>query len=467
MRVRLVPLILAGLCAAFATSAARAHTYKQVGVDSNFLIDDGKVYFAQSDGSLTALDLDTGAVLARRRHIRYRGILRRVEPGILVHATDGITVVDTSSLDVLWRSSDQYNVTVAADRVIAGNGHGLLTCRALDTGEPLWSYDLPGSLDVVLEKDRVLVFRSAVYGGPKGEPAVVLLDLQSGRELLRKTTPPGVHYLRAYFDGDRIYLPCGSYEGQYTRNVSRFDQGRPSTRFERLLVWDLDGVEIQSIPAPVGLDRETQDMDETFVLGGKAFARGRVWASADEVPPWWPGHERSREIETSDDSRYRITITEFGLDDGRVRVTVAIPFRSLRGRNAEKTCTVELESSHGAWRGRLPYLANAGTVTVASRETGTVAVVGATDDILLLGSDFGHVEAIERESGKSLWMYVFATRRHTMSYSTSGMPPSRASAAKQYEQDNERKEPESGLVLEGSLEVSRPTIVLDPDPGDA
>ncbi len=127
------------------------------------------------------------------------------------------------------------------------------------------------------------MFRSAVYEGPKGTLAVVLLDLESGHELMHKTTPPNVHYLEAYFDGERTYLPTGSYKGQHTPNITRYNAGRPSAHFEKLVVWDLVGTEVESIPVPAGFKTQKPRRDKAFVLGDKVFARGRVWKNLEDV----------------------------------------------------------------------------------------------------------------------------------------------------------------------------------------
>src|SRR4030042_1335782 len=146
-----------------------------------------------------------------------------------------------------WSFEDEFSPTILDDRVVSYDGNGLVSCRDLVSGEILWSYDLPGALDIVVENGKVLLFRSAVYDGPKGKPAVVLLDLKTGQQLLYKTTPPGIHYLGAYFDGRHIYLASGSYEGEHTPNITRYDKGRPSAQFERLLIWDLNGEEVEFI----------------------------------------------------------------------------------------------------------------------------------------------------------------------------------------------------------------------------
>ena len=69
------------------------------------------------------------------------------------------------------------------------DGNGLVDRRDLATGKICSSCDLPGAVDIVVDKGKVLVFRSAVYDAPEVQPTVVLLDLLTGRELLRKAAP--------------------------------------------------------------------------------------------------------------------------------------------------------------------------------------------------------------------------------------------------------------------------------------
>jgi len=434
---------------------AFCHTYVQVGVNSNFLIDDGKVYFAQSDGTLTALNLDTGEVVARKSNIEYGGTLRLVDKGILVRTYGELTVLDQSTLEVIWQAKDEYDSTIEGDRLVSYDGNGLVECRDLDTGKILWSYNLPGALDIVVQKAKVLVFRSAVYDGPKGAPAVVLLDLESGQELMHKTAPPNVHYLGAYFDGERIYLPTGLYKGQYTPNVTRYHSRRPSARFEKLVVWDLAGTEVESIPVPAGFETEKPRRDEAFTLGDKVFARGRVWKNLEDVPPrregcGWTISRRSPEDFSE------VTATRFDLADGTLTVTTTTNYDSRYGSEAERNTKVELKSSTGNWRATLPYL----------KKPGEVVVVAATDKKILLGTNLGHVEAVNRQDGQSQWMYIFPTMRHTMSYSTYGMPPMMAAAAATYRRENQNKTPECGLMLDGADGLSQPKVVFDPQPAD-
>jgi len=63
---------------------SHAFTFCQVGVDSNLLIDGDRVIFAQSDGSLTVLAVETGEVLRRMKGHDFSGTLTRIGPGILM-----------------------------------------------------------------------------------------------------------------------------------------------------------------------------------------------------------------------------------------------------------------------------------------------------------------------------------------------------------------------------------------------
>jgi len=71
---RLATLILLSI-----SSTALCHIFIQVGVNSNIVVDEGKVYFAQSDRSLTVLNLETGAVIARKHDNDYAGTFLLVE----------------------------------------------------------------------------------------------------------------------------------------------------------------------------------------------------------------------------------------------------------------------------------------------------------------------------------------------------------------------------------------------------
>jgi len=429
------------------------YTYSQVGVASNFVIDDGKVLFAQSDDSLTILDLETGQVVLRKKGLWPARTIEWTDSGILMQSYRGIAMLAPSTLDVIWQAEKRHGWVVPGQQLIVQDGSGLVECRQLPTGNVVWSYSLPGALELTVKGSHLLVFRSAVYEGRNGVPAVVLLDLATGKETLHKTTPAGVHYIEAFFDGERIYLAAGTYTGEHTPNITRYDKGRPSARFEQLLIWDLNGNEIESIPTPEDLrDRRLGLYHEPFTLCGKTFVRGNVYDSDQGVPHESLGFGELVPNRIPIDDPEKV-FTRFEVDGGFLAMRPAAILREMSPRGG-KPVTVSLESGDRRWTGKLPYLPS----------NGTLFAVGSTTNRILLGSNLGHVECIEAATGKSLWMYVFPTIRRALSASTWGPPPDKATAAAQYERDNHDLKPASGMVLDGSTEPSQPRIVVDPVP---
>jgi len=432
---------------------AWAYTYRQVGVASNFVIHADRVYFAQSDDSLTILDLETGEVVLRKKGLWPARTIEWTESGILVQSYRGTAMLAPSTLDVIWQAENRHGWIIPGQRLIVRDGNGLVECRQLATGSIVWSYSLPGALELTARGGHLLVFRSAVYEGRNGVPAVVLLDLATGKEALHKTTPPGVHYIETFFDGERIYLAAGTYTGEHTPNITRYDKGRPSARFEQLLIWDLNGSEIESIPTPESLRNDRLQLyHEPFTLEGKTFVRGAVYDSNEGIPHETMGFGElvPNKIPIEDP---KTVFTRFAVEGGALTMRPASILREMHYPD-KLPVTISLESEHHRWTGRLPYLPS----------PGTLFAVGSTADRILLGSNLGHVECIETATGRSLWMYVFPTIRRALSASTWGPPPDRATAAAQYERDNRDLKPSSGMVLDGSTEPSQPKIVIDPVP---
>lgn len=109
--MRLHRLLVCSVVTAFAF-ASSGYTSRQVGVDSNLLIDGGRVIFAQSDGSLTALSLESGQVLQRNKTAWFSGTLRRVPEGILVLSYGKITLLEPGQLRSLWQTDSCYEPNI-------------------------------------------------------------------------------------------------------------------------------------------------------------------------------------------------------------------------------------------------------------------------------------------------------------------------------------------------------------------
>lgn len=438
-----------------------SYTYDHVGLKSNFLIDDGKVYFVQSDRSLTILNLETGEVIARKKDIECDWMLRQTERGIFMPTADRIYLLDKATLTPIWQIKGTFR-DITEDCFLSTQ-ETELECRDLVTGNIMWSFKMTGALDILPEKEKVLIFRSATYEGPEHIPVVVLLDIKTGQEMFNKTTPPGIHYLETYFDGDRIYVASGSYKlasrpykEMRTPDITLYDKGRSSARFEKLLVWDLAGNEVDSIQAPENFKKKDRLRSYTeFSLVGKTFARGRIWNSPEDIPPGRPGWGKKERTYSQNDNT-EINKTIFNIDNGAVVATKTEKLLFKKdGTEIERHIWVEFNSEMINWKGEIPYL----------KEPGEIVTVAAADGKLLLGTNFGHVECIDIMTAKSLWMYLFPTIRVTMSASSAGPPPHRSKAEALFYKDNSREELKSGIIIQTTGSApSMPRIVLDPEP---
>src|ERR1041385_566267 len=228
-RELLVLLALAGL-----PQFAAAYTYLQVGVDSNFLVDDRRVIFAQADRSLTVLALDNGKVLRREKSRDYSGTFQRTGHGILLFGSDRITMLDPMNFTTRWETPFHSAPNVIGNDLVSYDGNGRVQCRGLADGRVRWSYHLPGALQVVAASGAVLVHHGAIYD-EEFPAATALVDLQTGNELFRKGPPFGTNWASMYFDGTNIYAEVGPY-----------DEKRSNYKPDRLAVWNRGGEEINS-----------------------------------------------------------------------------------------------------------------------------------------------------------------------------------------------------------------------------
>ena len=408
-----------------------AYMFSQVGVDSNFLIDDDRVIFAQSDGSLTALAIDTGAVLRREKTRDYSGTFKRVSSGILLLQYDSIALLDATNFAVLWSTKFANQPNVLSNSLVSYDGNGLVEKRNLEDGAVRWAFSLPGALEVVAERGKVLINRAATYED-NNLPTIVMLDLENGREIFRKSPPPGIHWPGAFFDGWNIYVKQGSFKDR-----------RSDYELENLLVWDLQGLEIRRLPMDEKLRKDIRFGDSSFDLDQKTFYSGRVYSNRWSIPSERFGKSIPRRQQTDG-----VSESGYDLEDGFLFTE-----RIIYGSNQATTrCEIELQSSEGHWEGVLPYLGKRGRISAVSRISGRI----------LIGSDSGDVECVNARTGESLWLYAFPTMRHTVSYSSYAMPPMMSTAAKTFRNDN-KNPPTWGLKLLN--QSAKPTqVVLDPEP---
>jgi outer membrane protein assembly factor BamB len=415
-----------------AASYSYGYTFSQVGVDSNLLIDGNRVIFAQSDGSLTVLAIDTGEVLQREKNRRFSGTLQRISPGILMLQYGTIALLNPTNLVVIWETKSHYAPNVLSNTLVSYDGNGLVECRNLNDGSIRWSFNLPGALDVIADAGRVLVNRAATYE-EDSVPTMIMLDLGSGKELFHKVPPPGIHWPEVFFDGQNVYVKQGSFKGK-----------RSDYELENLLVWNTQGEEMRSFQLSLK-QRKDLRWDSWFDLDQKTFYKGHVYPDRWSIPD-----ERFGKMLPFGNRTNEVSETAYDLKDG----FIFIERRNHDSDRQNPELEIELRSPDGSWTGVLPYLSDRGRISTIARAPGK----------LLIGSNLGHVECVNAATGESLWLYVFPTMRHTVSYSGHGMPPMMSEAAATYRSENKHP-PTSGLKLLNQR--VRPTrVILDPEPAN-
>ncbi|MBN1766496.1 MAG: hypothetical protein JW860_14675 [Sedimentisphaerales bacterium] len=414
----------------------KAYTFVQIGVDSNFLIHKGQVYFAQADGSLTVLDVITGNVIARKKDREYSGTIKKVDGGILILGTQ-ITLLDDVTFKTAWEADLHFTPEIIDNYLVSYDANGFVQCRKIDNGQICWSIHIDGALDIVAEKDYVLVHRSA--WNQKDPVMVLLFELETGKELFRKSSPEGIHYGNVYFDGEKIYIEAGS-----------FTESRWDALFEKMIVWNLSGEEVSFLDVSSDIDKRRLSSETPFTLGDKTFAQGRVWGNPDNIPPKLEG-ECVKYSSSDQDDKY-ISCYTYKIEDGYVNID-KVTIRS----DTDWECHnfIKLKTDNANWEGELTYL----------KDNGRISVITQADNYLLLGSNLGEVECIDILTGKSLWIYIFPTIRHTMSFSSYGMPPYMDKAAEIYRKENARVNNISGMqLLSSDVEKTSPIIIYDPEP---
>src|SRR5262245_59153237 len=85
----------------------KAHTSMRVALDSNLLVEGGRLIFAQGTGSLTVLDLQAGKVLLRKKPkdgFWYSGKLQNSAYGVLMMSYGRIFLLDRTTFDPSWQA---------------------------------------------------------------------------------------------------------------------------------------------------------------------------------------------------------------------------------------------------------------------------------------------------------------------------------------------------------------------------
>jgi hypothetical protein len=218
--VTLTVALLAMLLLA-STNPLCAYTYERVALGSNILVDGERVIFAQGTGSLTVLDLETGNVLLRKKpstRSPYSGQLQKTAHGVLMMGYDTIALLDGRTFDIVWQAHACYGAATDGEYVVSNDGNSTVNCRKVQSGKVCWTSRMDGGWQNTAVNGKALVNTPDYVQ----QSALLVLDLETGRELLRHQAPDGFHWFEVYFDGQHIYfVDDGGIKGEWHRGEPR------------------------------------------------------------------------------------------------------------------------------------------------------------------------------------------------------------------------------------------------------
>jgi hypothetical protein len=333
--------------------------------ETNIIAYDGKVVFAQGTGSITMLDLETGAVLLRKRPVagvRFDGGLRHTEHGLLMVGYSRVTMLHEDTLDVLW-ATDASGAAVGSRRFISHDGYETVSCNDIETGARLWSRNMPEGWDLQAVGDKGLVGRPRMRGmGP-----VTVVDLSNGKDLLHLDYLEEGLRLKTYFDGSSVYLLTASLEREM-----KHGQAIPKL----LIEFDLQKRRKRSV-----------DFQSEKVVSYSAW--GFYWDEKffghdGSVRPVFP-HEPFDRDDFEAGPGFVAASIEAGIFVMKVVQTV----------DREDAYIFEIQGSDKRWLGSSlwePWPEQAG-------------------DKLLFSSPAGRLECVDLETGRPEWIYAFPVAR--------------------------------------------------------
>lgn len=380
-----------------------------VGVNSNFLEFNGKLYFAQADYTLTVLDHETGTVLKRSTagEAVFGGDFALHRGRIVISSFMRVIVMDPQSDEVIWNAYPAYNPLVRGEVVLASDGNGLVSCRGFFDGRIRWTHNLPGAVSISARDQRVLLFQT--YQKPAG---FALLNLSDGFPLMIRSAREGMDFLAAWDAGDRVLVAAGRAQGE-----------RNEGKFEKLLVF-APWIVMQELEPPAGYRGRAGLELKDYVPEQAQGGNGSSLLERTPIPNVPADSRFARERSGSIDQP--VTSSSICM----IQVPAEKPYRTWS--------VLQYRDPETSWTGFSPYL----------RDTGGIDHIAQVGVELVIGTDAGHVECIDARTGVSKWLYVFPTIMQTISYSTPyGMPPYLAEQAAAFHRRNKAATQLSGLVV--------------------
>ena len=367
-----------------------AHTSRIVAIDSNILVFDGKVLFAQGTGSLTLLSLDNGSVRLRKslpEECRLGGTFFKHKLGVLVADYGRTALLDTDTLDIIWTIEKSHDVAIGNDYFLSDDGEHTVSCFEIATGKRVWSTTMQGGWQIRTAGNFSIVSTPLFYDEMH---AMKLFQLDTGREMFHRQAKDGERFLNVYFDGKSVYALIAPHDAPTV-------DCEPAPK--SLIEIGLDGRQLRTI--------DFQSGDIIGEYGYKTsrhgfFFEGRYFSGDGTVRDAYP-HEPGR------------WAAEWGKKDASTETIPAgvLVERTIRDKAGESGTLLQLVTGKTNWTGYVAY----------SDEARSLVRYIQAQKRLVFASGGGHVECIDVATGKSQWLYVFPVIRRTTSYSSHAMPP--------------------------------------------
>ncbi|MEA3402802.1 MAG: PQQ-binding-like beta-propeller repeat protein [Armatimonadota bacterium] len=386
----------------------------------NIVVADGRAFFWQPCGSLTAIEIATGDVAVRKTDEDLDGRLMAYETGIALRDTESLVVCD-SDVNKLWSADGVVSAGVGEGYVVYNDETGRLTCRRASSGAQLWTRQFPGRLQIVIRRGMMLVFRSGTTD--EFSQRLVVLGADTGEAMLEANPPAGRTWLWASLLEQRVYVA-----------LSRGDDEEHAT----LAILDVDGSTISSHTA-------------TFSAAAKdpahwAWTFDRKVLTVDGVRPLPPGFS---------DERLRQRF-------GYYLLYPIAPGLLIIGEPEGGDVESRFHSVRSQWCGRAPQLLN----------PLSVEAVASAEDAILVGSTLGQVECIDADTGLSRWVYLFPVLYGASYFAPFVPPPYYAERAAEFRRENAKRTAHATVLVERNgrpvapHQRATPRVVRDPEPCD-
>ncbi|MEO1497724.1 MAG: PQQ-binding-like beta-propeller repeat protein [Planctomycetota bacterium] len=353
-------------------SESEATTHRTLRLQSDPVILDGCVLFAQGIGSLTKLDLATGEVLLRKapEKLRYGGELRPHRLGIVMVDFGDVALLHPETFDVIWSVTDANVAAIAEDRFLVSDGNQTVTCHRLTDGEPVWSVEMPGGWQLSAEGNVGVVSTPEIYDQ---QHALKAMRLDSGQRLYTVRAERRERFLRVYQVGQAVYVLT------YVGDIPAIDKPPPTA----LVELGQDGRRVRSIDyASPEIISERGDKSS----GGGFYFEGRYFSVRDGCREAYDYEPDQVVYAWKTEDVYPEPLKAGLLLDRGVSTPAG-------GRHT----ILDLASDQRGWA----------IYPTQLQESGVIGRIAEGEGCLVFSSMDGHVECIDLVTGQPRWMYVF------------------------------------------------------------